>query len=91
VKIFHKMQNNNFIKQFVQSFHHGTILVQLFIENNITGLIGTTVQTMVFGNLNDKSGTGVGFSRSPATGEKKFYGEFLVNAGIRTPKKKILW
>jgi pyruvate, orthophosphate dikinase len=75
----------------VQSFHHGTILVQLFIENNITGLIGTTVQTMVFGNLNDKSGTGVGFSRSPATGEKKFYGEFLVNAGIRTPKKKILW
>src|SRR5436305_6690683 len=44
--------------------------------------IGTAanVQTMVFGNTGDKSGTGVGFTRDPATGEKIFYGEFLVNA-----------
>ena len=57
--------------------------------------IGTAVnvQAMVFGNTGDRSGTGVGFTRSPATGEKEFYGEFLINAqgedvvaGIRTPK-----
>jgi pyruvate,orthophosphate dikinase len=51
------------------------------------------VQAMVFGNLGDTSATGVGFTRDPATGEKVFYGEFLVNAqgedvvsGIRTPQ-----
>lgn len=51
-----------------------------------------TVQTMVFGNMGDDSGTGVGFTRSPSTGEKKIYGEYLNNAqgedvvaGIRTP------
>lgn len=51
-----------------------------------------TVQSMVFGNMGDKSATGVAFSRNPATGEAKFYGEWLVNAqgedvvaGIRTP------
>src|SRR3990170_4019053 len=38
------------------------------------------VQTMVFGNMGDTSGTGVAFTRNPATGEKKFYGEFLMNA-----------
>jgi pyruvate,orthophosphate dikinase len=50
------------------------------------------VQSMVFGNLGDDSGTGVGFTRDPATGEKVFWGEFLLNAqgedvvaGIRTP------
>jgi len=57
--------------------------------------IGTAanVQAMVFGNLGDTSATGVGFTRDPATGEKIFYGEFLVNAqgedvvaGIRTPQ-----
>ena len=57
--------------------------------------IGTAanVQAMVFGNLGDTSATGVGFTRDPATGEKVFYGEFLVNAqgedvvaGIRTPQ-----
>jgi pyruvate,orthophosphate dikinase len=57
--------------------------------------IGTAanVQTMVFGNMGDRSGTGVGFTRNPSTGEKIFYGEFLVNAqgedvvaGIRTPQ-----
>jgi len=56
--------------------------------------IGTAanVQAMVFGNMGDTSGTGVGFTRDPGTGEKVFYGEFLMNAqgedvvaGIRTP------
>jgi len=53
---------------------------------------GVNVQAMVFGNLGETSGTGVGFTRNPATGEKEFYGEFLMNAqgedvvaGIRTP------
>ncbi|RZC55368.1 hypothetical protein C5167_014225 [Papaver somniferum] len=63
--------------------------------NNITGLKGTAVniQCMVFGNMGDTSGTGVLFTRNPSTGEKKLYGEFLVNAqgedvvaGIRTPQ-----
>ena len=57
--------------------------------------IGTAVsiQAMVFGNMGDTSATGVGFTRDPSTGEKAFYGEFLVNAqgedvvaGIRTPQ-----
>ena len=62
--------------------------------NNIPDDLGTGVNivSMVFGNLGDDSGTGVAFTRNPSTGEKKFYGEFLVNAqgedvvaGIRTP------
>src|ERR1700687_5880413 len=62
--------------------------------NNIDDMLGTAVnvQDMVFGNLGDTSGTGVGFTRNPATGAKEFYGEFLMNAqgedvvaGIRTP------
>ncbi len=62
--------------------------------NKITGLKGTAVniQTMVYGNINDNSGTGVCFTRNPATGEKALFGEFLINAqgedvvaGIRTP------
>ncbi|MGH9659750.1 MAG: pyruvate, phosphate dikinase, partial [Bryobacteraceae bacterium] len=51
------------------------------------------VQAMVFGNMGETSGTGVGFTRDPATGEKLFYGEYLINAqgedvvaGIRTPQ-----
>jgi pyruvate,orthophosphate dikinase len=64
--------------------------------NNIRGLKGTavTVQSMVFGNFGDDSGTGVCFSRDPSTGKNEFYGEFLMNAqgedvvaGIRTPEK----
>ncbi len=49
---------------------------------NIQGLMGTAVnvQTMVFGNMGDDSGTGVAFTRNNATGENKFYGEFLINA-----------
>lgn len=63
--------------------------------NEITGLLGTAVnvQTMVFGNMGEDSGTGVAFTRNPSTGENLFYGEFLVNAqgedvvaGIRTPR-----
>src|SRR5216684_3537500 len=62
--------------------------------NNIDDLLGTAVnvQAMVFGNLGETSGTGVGFTRNPAIGSKEFYGEFLMNAqgedvvaGIRTP------
>jgi pyruvate, orthophosphate dikinase len=62
--------------------------------NHITGLLGTAVnvQSMVFGNMGEDSGTGVAFTRNPSTGEKEFYGEFLMNAqgedvvaGIRTP------
>jgi len=63
--------------------------------NDIPGDWGTAVnvQEMVFGNLGDTSGTGVAFTRNPATGEKKLFGEFLMNAqgedvvaGIRTPQ-----
>jgi pyruvate,orthophosphate dikinase len=62
--------------------------------NKISESLGTAVnvQTMVFGNMGETSGTGVGFTRNPSTGEKEFYGEFLMNAqgedvvaGIRTP------
>lgn len=64
--------------------------------NDIKGLLGTAVnvQSMVFGNMGDRSATGVCFSRNPSTGENKFYGEFLINAqgedvvaGIRTPQE----
>lgn len=63
--------------------------------NNIPGNLGTAVnvQSMVFGNMGDDCGTGVAFTRNPATGEKKIFGEFLMNAqgedvvaGIRTPQ-----
>ena len=62
---------------------------------NIRGLLGTAVnvQTMVFGNMGNDSGTGVGFTRDPTSGANEFYGEFLINAqgedvvaGIRTPQ-----
>src|SRR3954468_3828558 len=62
--------------------------------NRIAEELGTAVNvvSMVFGNLGDDSGTGVAFTRNPSTGERTFYGEFLVNAqgedvvaGIRTP------
>src|SRR3979490_3363622 len=62
--------------------------------NNIDDMLGTAVnvQAMVYGNLGETSGTGVGFTRNPATGVKEFYGEFLMNAqgedvvsGVRTP------
>ena len=64
--------------------------------NDIPSDWGTAVnvQSMVFGNMGNTSGTGVAFTRDPATGEKKLYGEYLINAqgedvvaGIRTPQK----
>ena len=63
--------------------------------NDIPSSWGTAVnvQSMVFGNMGNDSGTGVAFTRNPSTGEKKLYGEFLMNAqgedvvaGIRTPQ-----
>jgi pyruvate, orthophosphate dikinase len=63
--------------------------------NRISHDLGTAVniQSMVFGNMGDDSGTGVAFTRNPSTGEKKLYGEYLINAqgedvvaGIRTPQ-----
>ncbi len=63
--------------------------------NDIPHDIGTAVnvQSMVYGNMGDDCGTGVAFTRNPATGQKKLFGEFLINAqgedvvaGIRTPK-----
>ena len=66
------------------------------VMNDIRGLLGTAVnvQTMVFGNMGETSGTGVAFTRDPASGENRFYGEYLMNAqgedvvaGIRTPQK----
>jgi pyruvate,orthophosphate dikinase len=65
-------------------------------QNAIPETLGTAVnvQAMVFGNMGSSSGTGVGFTRNPSTGEKKFYGEYLMNAqgedvvaGVRTPKQ----
>ncbi len=62
--------------------------------NKIPDDLGTAVnvQEMVFGNMGDDSGTGVGFTRNPSTGEREYYGEYLLNAqgedvvaGIRTP------
>ena len=63
--------------------------------NNIRGLIGTAanIQSMVFGNMGNDSGTGVAFTRDPSSGKDEIYGEFLINAqgedvvaGIRTPQ-----
>ena len=64
--------------------------------NEIKGIKGTAVnvQSMVFGNMGETSGTGVAFTRNPSTGKKEIFGEYLMNAqgedvvaGIRTPKK----
>ena len=64
--------------------------------HDIPDNLGTAVniQSMVFGNMGEKSGTGVAFTRNPSTGEKKLFGEFLLNAqgedvvaGIRTPEE----
>jgi pyruvate, orthophosphate dikinase len=66
---------------------------QFNITPDMANGTAVNVVTMVFGNRGDDSATGVGFTRSPATGENKLYGEYLVNAqgedvvaGIRTPK-----
>ena len=60
--------------------------------SRIPGVLQLTYMPMAFGNLNNESGTGVAFTRDPATGENKLMGEFLINAqgedvvaGVRTP------
>ncbi len=74
---------------------NGERAIKYRVINKIPHDWGTAVnvQSMVYGNMGDDSGTGVAFTRNPATGEKKFYGEYLINAqgedvvaGIRTPQ-----
>ncbi len=87
------IQLKNTIEAVFKSFDNERAIYYRKI-NNIPDDIGTAVniQEMVYGNFNDESGTGVAFSRNPATGENKYYGEYLPNAqgedivaGIRTP------
>ena len=89
-----KEQMMGAIKAVFRSWNNARAIVYRRM-NDIPGSWGTavSVQEMVFGNLGDTSGTGVAFTRNPATGEKKLFGEFLMNAqgedvvaGIRTPQ-----
>jgi len=89
-----KEQMMGAIKAVFRSWNNNRAIVYRRM-NDIPGSWGTavSVQEMVFGNLGDTSGTGVAFTRNPATGEKKLFGEFLMNAqgedvvaGIRTPQ-----
>ena len=89
-----KMQLMESIKAVFRSWDNPRAIVYRRM-NDIPGDWGTAVnvQAMVFGNMGNDSGTGVAFTRNPSTGEKKLYGEFLMNAqgedvvaGIRTPK-----
>jgi len=82
------------IKAIFNSWNNSRAVVYRKI-NDIPNNLGTAIniQSMVFGNMGDTSGTGVAFTRNPSTGEKKIFGEFLINAqgedvvaGIRTPK-----
>lgn len=81
------------IKSVLKSWNSNRAIAYRKIHN-ITNIIGTAVnvQSMVFGNKNDQSATGVIFTRNPISGEKKLFGEYLINAqgedvvaGIRTP------
>ena len=89
-----KMQLMEAVKAVFRSWDNPRAIVYRRM-NDIPSDWGTAVnvQAMVFGNMGDDSGTGVAFTRNPATGEKKLYGEFLMNAqgedvvaGIRTPR-----
>lgn len=82
------------IKAVFESWNNERAIIYRRIHD-IPDDLGTAVnvQAMVFGNMGENSGTGVAFTRNPATGEKKVYGEFLINAqgedvvaGIRTPQ-----
>ncbi|MBN2794175.1 MAG: pyruvate, phosphate dikinase [Clostridia bacterium] len=82
------------IEAVYDSWHNHRAIIYRKI-NEISDDLGTAVnvQSMVFGNFSEKSGTGVAFTRNPSTGEKKLYGEYLLNAqgedvvaGIRTPE-----
>ncbi len=89
-----KVQLMEAVKAVFRSWNNDRAIVYRRM-NDIPSSWGTAVnvQSMVFGNMGDDSGTGVAFTRNPATGEKKLYGEFLMNAqgedvvaGIRTPQ-----
>ena len=89
-----KVQMMGAVKAVFRSWNNQRAIVYRRM-NDIPGSWGTavSVQEMVFGNLGETSGTGVAFTRNPATGEKKLFGEFLMNAqgedvvaGIRTPQ-----
>ncbi len=89
-----KAQLMGAIKAVFRSWNNNRAIVYRRM-NDIPSSWGTAVnvQSMVFGNMGDDSGTGVAFTRNPSTGEKKLYGEFLMNAqgedvvaGIRTPQ-----
>ena len=89
-----KMQLMGAIKAVFRSWYNPRAIYSRRM-NDIPSDWGTAVnvQSMVFGNTGDTSGTGVAFTRNPATGEKKLFGEFLMNAqgedvvaGVRTPQ-----
>ncbi len=89
-----KVQLIESIKAVFRSWNNDRAIVYRRM-NDIPGSWGTAVnvQEMVYGNMGNTSGTGVAFTRNPSTGEKKLYGEFLMNAqgedvvaGIRTPQ-----
>ncbi|KRQ86642.1 Pyruvate, phosphate dikinase [Caloramator mitchellensis] len=89
-----KMQLLESVKAVFRSWNNPRAIVYRRL-NDIPSDWGTAVnvQTMVFGNMGETSGTGVAFTRNPATGENKIFGEFLMNAqgedvvaGIRTPQ-----
>lgn len=89
-----KDQLNEAIRAVFSSWNNDRAIVYRKI-NNIPDDLGTAVnvQSMVFGNMGNDSGTGVAFTRNPSTGEKKLFGEYLMNAqgedvvaGIRTPQ-----
>ncbi len=89
-----KIQLMEAIKAVFRSWNNPRAIVYRRL-NDIPGDWGTAVnvQEMVYGNMGDDSGTGVAFTRNPSTGERKLYGEFLMNAqgedvvaGIRTPQ-----
>ncbi|MBP5204476.1 pyruvate, phosphate dikinase [bacterium] len=89
-----KKQLKNGIDAVFKSWNNPRAIAYRRINKIAPEVIGTAVnvQSMVFGNLGDNSGTGVAFTRNPSTGEKKYYGEYLMKAqgedvvaGIRTP------
>lgn len=89
-----KVQLMEAVKAVFSSWNNSRAIVYRRL-NDIPSSWGTAVnvQSMVFGNMGDNSGTGVAFTRDPATGEKKIFGEYLINAqgedvvaGIRTPQ-----
>ena len=89
-----KVQLLEAVKAVFRSWHNERAIIYRKM-NNIPENWGTAVnvQEMVYGNMGENSGTGVAFSRNPATGENKLYGEYLINAqgedvvaGVRTPE-----